>query len=146
MSVGEQIILRCTHGQSLSGFSQSAYRQALKELSADAEEYSECSSLIRQAELAAAAGRKAPAGGGTSVAVAATPSELKAIKHAQRAGSGPVPVGGEVVSPGVVHANVASEFSTLPAPLLAVLALMLACLFVVVYGFARRQIRARRDG
>ena len=50
--IGEKIILRCTHGESLSGFSQSAYRQALKELSADSEEYSGCSLLIREAERA----------------------------------------------------------------------------------------------
>ena len=58
MSVGEQIVLRCTHGQSLSGFSQSAYRQALKELSADSLEYSPCGQQIRQAQLAALAAHR----------------------------------------------------------------------------------------
>ena len=33
-NVGETIIQRCTHGQSLGGFSQQAYREALKELTA----------------------------------------------------------------------------------------------------------------
>jgi hypothetical protein len=148
MSVGEQIILRCTHGQSLSGFSQSAYSQALKELSADAEEYTDCASLIRQAQIAAAGGQGGAAGSGSAIPVAlvATPAELKAISHAKHAGSGPVNVGGQVVQPGVVHANVASAFSTLPSPLLAVLALMLAALFALAVGFARRRIRARRDG
>jgi hypothetical protein len=146
MSVGEQIILRCTHGQSLAGFSQSAYRQALKELSATTEEYSPCSSLIRQAQLAAAAGDRGTASGAPLVALAATPGELKAIKHAQAAGSGPVLVGGQVVNPGVVHANIASALSTVPAPLLAVLALLLACLFAVVVSYARGLLRARRDG
>ena len=47
--IGETIIQRCTHGQTLSGFSQAAYARALKELSADAEEYTDCSQLIRQA-------------------------------------------------------------------------------------------------
>ncbi|MGD1059421.1 MAG: hypothetical protein ABR992_18645, partial [Solirubrobacteraceae bacterium] len=56
-NVGETIILRCTNGQSVSGFSQSAYRQALKELNADTEEYSpECGAMIREAQRAAAAG------------------------------------------------------------------------------------------
>jgi len=146
MSVGEQIILRCTHGQSLSGFSQSAYKQALKELSADSEEYSACSQQIRQAELAAAAHHSPVPGAATSLAVAVTPGELKALKHAQHTGSGPVSVGGEAVTPGVVHANVASAVSTLPAPVLAVLALMLACLIAVTVSFARRRLRARRDG
>jgi len=51
-----------------------------------------------------------------------------------------------VVSPGVVHANVASAVSTLPDPLLAVLALMLATLVALAVSYARRRIRARRDG
>src|SRR5207248_1712394 len=66
--VGETIIQRCTHGQSLGGFSQSDYRKALKELSADAEEYTDCASLIRAAQLAAAGGR-----GGAGERRAATP-------------------------------------------------------------------------
>ena len=57
--IGETIILRCTHGQSLSGFSQSAYSEALKELNADTEEYTDCAQLIRQAQLP----RRAPARG-----------------------------------------------------------------------------------
>src|SRR3984885_16254875 len=63
-NVGEKIILRCTHGQSINGFSQSAYRQALKELEADLEEYSpQCGAMIREAQRAAAAGGH---GGGSS--------------------------------------------------------------------------------
>lgn len=146
MSVGEQIILRCTHGQSLSGFSQSAYRQALKELSADAEEYSSCGQEIRQAQLAAAAGQKSGATAAPAVAIVATPAELSAIKHTQQSGTGPVAVGGQVISPGVVQANVASAVNTLPDPLLAVLALMLAALVALVISYARRRIRARRNG
>ena len=146
MSVGEQIILRCTHGQSLSGFSQSAYRQALKELSADAEEYSACAQQIRQAQLAATAGQKTGAVNAATVAVSATPAEVKALRHAQQHSSGPVPVGGRVITPGVVHANVSSAVSTLPDPVLAVLALMLATLVALAIAFARRRLRARRDG
>ena len=62
--IGETIILRCTHRESLSGFSQSAYRQALKELNADTEEYSNCSALIRRAQEAAAGGGGSAGGGG----------------------------------------------------------------------------------
>ena len=98
--VGETIIQRCTHGKSLSGFSQSAYSQALKELSADTEEYSDCSSLIRQAQLAAAGGRGGGAGGGQggahTVALAATPAEQRAIAHAAARGLRPVKLGGGV--------------------------------------------------
>ena len=55
-------------------------------------------------------------------------------------------VGGQVISPGVVHANLSSAVSTLPAPVLAVLALMLAVLVALVVSFARRRLGARRDG
>jgi hypothetical protein len=47
--VGATIIERCTHGQSLAGFSQQDYQRALQELPRDVEQYSECASLIRQA-------------------------------------------------------------------------------------------------
>jgi hypothetical protein len=150
-NVGETIILRCTHGQSLGGFSQMAYRQALKELSADAEEYTDCSSLIRQAQLAAAAsgGRGGePSGSATTpsaAALAPTPSEQRAITHAGHAGSAPVQVGGQVIHPGVVHADIASAFSSLPTPLLATLAFLLACLLLVVGGVLHNRVRARRS-
>ena len=71
---------------------------------------------------------------------------MKALKHAQQAGSGPVAVGGQVISPGVVHTNLASAVSTLPDPVLAVLALMLAVLVALAISFARRRLGARRDG
>jgi hypothetical protein len=148
-SIGEKIILRCTHGQSLSGFSQSAYRQALKELSADAEEYSPCSQQIRQAQVAAAAGTRGGGGPGQStaapVSIAATPSEQRAIGHAQLSGSEPVKVDGATINPGVVHVNVASALSSLPTPVLATLAFLLACLLAVAGGALRNRVRARRS-
>jgi hypothetical protein len=146
-SPGERVILRCTHGESLRGFSQSAYRQALRELSADAEEYSSCAAQIRQAQIEAAAHHGAAAGaGGPLVALAATPSELRSLGAVKRHGSGPVSVGGELVHPGVVHASVASAFSTLPAPLLAVLALLLACLLLTGGLTLRRRVRRGHPG
>jgi hypothetical protein len=52
--VGATIIERCTHGQSLAGFSQQDYQLALQELPREVEQYSNCASLIRQAQQAAA--------------------------------------------------------------------------------------------
>jgi hypothetical protein len=150
-NIGETIVLRCTHGQSLSGFSQKAYTQALKALSADAEEYTDCSSLIRQAQLAAAAssGRGGRSGGlattPSAAVIAPTPSEQRAIVHAGHAGSAPVQVGGQVIHPGVVHADIASAFSSLPTPLIATLAFLLACLLLVVGGVLLNRVRARRS-
>lgn len=149
-NIGETIILRCTNGKSLSGFSQRAYNQALKELNADTEEYSGCSSLIREAERAAAAGgRGGGSGGGQGsagpIAVAATPSEQRAITHAVHGGSQPVKLAGGAINPGVVHVNVASAFSSLPTPLLATLAFLLACLLLVAGGALRNRVRAGRS-
>jgi len=145
ISIGEKIILRCTHGESLAGFSQSAYNQALRELSADTEEYSGCSAAIRQAQIAAAAAH----GGGSAptavlVALPATAAELSSLAHAKQTGSGPVQVAGEAVRPGVVHANVASVVSTLPPSLLAVLALMLAGVLALVANNVYKRVGSRR--
>lgn len=146
--IGETIILRCTHAQSLSGFSQAAYRKALKELSADSEEYSPCSAQIRKAQQAAAAAGRGGGGGSTSTTPAATitptASEQKSITHAQGEGSEPVSVGGQVIHPGVVHVDVASALSSLPTPVLATLAFLLACLLLIVGGAIRNHVRARR--
>jgi hypothetical protein len=147
--VGEKIILRCTHGESLSGFSQSQYRQALKDLSADSEEYSGCSLEIREAELAAASGSGGASGssGGSGqsaaapVAVPATPEEQRAITHAEHGGSEPVSLSGGVIHPGVVHVDVASAFSSLPTPLLATLAFLLACLLAVFGSALRKRVK-----
>jgi hypothetical protein len=145
--VGETIIQRCTHGQSLSGFSPRAYSRALKELSADAEEYTDCASLIRQAQLAAASHNGSATGqaGAAAVATVATPTEQRSIARAASAGSSPVRLDGGVVHPGVVHASIASALSTLPTPLLAILALMLACLLLAAGGAVRRRVRAGRS-
>ena len=125
--VGEKIILRCTHGEPLSGFSQSAYRQALK----------------------AAAGGRGSTGvagsGAAAVAIAATPAEQQAIAHAQLAAPGPVKLGGGVIHPGVIHTDVASAFSSMPTPLLVTLAFVLLCVTLAAGGAVRKRVRARRS-
>jgi hypothetical protein len=144
--IGEKIILRCTHGESLSGFSQSAYRQALKELEADTEEYSPCAAQIRRAQEAAAGGRAGASAGGTgAVAIAATPAQQRAIAHALSAAPESVKLGGGVIHPGVVHADIASALSSLPTPLLVTLAFVLLCAALVAGGAVRKRVRAGRS-
>jgi hypothetical protein len=146
--VGATIINRCTHGQSLSGFSQQAYKRALQELPADVEEYSDCASMIRRAQLAAAGSgpsRGGPAGAGAPVAATPlTPSERGAISRLPHTGAAPLRVGNDVVHPGVVHANISSALSSLPDPLLAILALILACALAFGGRSLRDRVRARR--
>ncbi len=146
--VGHKIIRLCAEGKSLSGFPPSAYAKALKEISATTEEYSECGQLIRQAQ-AAAANSKPSSGGAPAAAVGgpvqATPAEQKSIALAATSGSAPVNVGSGEVHPGVVHANVASALSTLPTPLLVLLAFLLACLAAYCVSLARKRIRDGRS-
>jgi hypothetical protein len=150
-NAGEQLIQRCTHNESLSGFSQSAYRQALKELEADLEEYSpNCASEISEAERAAAGGRRGDAGSAAQsaaapVAVTATPSQQRSITKATSSRPGALELGGGLVHPGVVHVGVASALSSLPTPLLATLAFLLACLLAVAGGALRKRVRAGRS-
>jgi hypothetical protein len=149
--VGGQIISRCLRGQPLGGFSQSDYRKALKELSATSEEYSDCASLIHRAETAAATGRHGTtAGGGAGsagpvTAIAATPTEQRSIAVAAKAPPAPISLGnGQLVHPGVVHADIGSAFSTLPEPLLAVLGLLLVGLLALGGVALRKRIRVGR--
>src|SRR5207237_5789767 len=79
--VGATIIERCTHGQSLSGFSQQDYRRALQELPAEVEEYSDCANLIRRAQLAAAGGGRGGGGGEGASPLALSPAERTALKR-----------------------------------------------------------------
>jgi hypothetical protein len=150
--VGATIIDRCTHGQSLSGFSQSAYRKALQELPTEVEEYSNCANLIRRAQLAAAGGRGGSGGEGPGAAGAATtptttpltPTERSALRRAPRSGLTPLKVGDQAIHPGVIHADIASALSSLPTPLLAILSFLLACALLLAGGALRNRVRGHR--
>ncbi len=147
---GTKIIERCTHGQSLGGFSQKDYRRALAEMPTEVEEYSPCANLIRRAQLAAAGlgGGGGPGNGGSSnLTTPISPQEQKLLKGASKARSGPpLSIEGENVQPGVINANVSSAFSSLPAPLLAVLAFLLACGAALGGRSVQKAIRDHRAG
>lgn len=125
-SEATKIVERCTHGESLSGFSQNGYREALKHLPTEVTEYSECANEIRKAELAAAGGTQGGPSSGSAVALPLSAGERQAVLNAHRQGSAPVKLDGRTIEPGVIHADVASVTSTLPSSLLAILALVLA--------------------
>jgi hypothetical protein len=152
--IGEKIILRCTHGESLSGFTQKDYNRALKELETSTEEYSNCANLIHQAQLAAAGSRGGSGGGGggftsgggaTTAATPATPAEQRELNRAPSAGAAPLLLGDQVIRPGVVHADIASAFSTLPSSLLAVLLFLFACAVALAGGVLRNRVHDRHD-
>src|SRR5262249_32643984 len=58
--VGATIIERCTHGQSIAGFSAQDYARAVQELTPEVEQYSNCGNLIRQALQAQSQAQQAP--------------------------------------------------------------------------------------
>jgi hypothetical protein len=142
--VGETIISRCTHHESISSFSQQDYSRALQELPTEVEEYSDCGNLIRRAQLAAA-GRGGSSGGpGAATPIPVTPAERSALRRVPKIASAPIQVGTQTVSPGVVHADIASALSSLPTPLFATLAFLLACALLLVGRAIRNRVHAHR--
>ena len=149
--VGEKIILRCTHNESLSGFTQKDYQKALKELETSSEEYTDCANLIHRAELAAAGARRGGPGAGgltspgsATVTAPATPAEQRALSRAPHAGSAPLRLGNQLIRPGVVHVDIASALSSLPTPLLAILAFLLACALALAGRTLGNRVRHAR--
>jgi hypothetical protein len=148
-SQAQRILEKCGHNEPFSGYSQKAYREALKQMTTTGSQYSLCESEIRKAEEAAAGGGTGSTAGTPSanVALPLTPVEQHAVQSARRnGGSTPVQVGSEPVRPGVVHANIASAVSTLPDSLFAVLALMAAGALALAIWEVRKRVRARRHG
>jgi hypothetical protein len=146
--IGTTIIERCTHGKSISGYSQQAYRRALAELPTEVEEYSPCGNLIRSAQLAAASGSGASGRqGGALVPTRLSEKERSLLSKVPTTGAAPLHVGpGQLVHPGVVHANISSAFSSLPDPLLAVLAFLFACAIALGGRSIGKVVRDRRSG
>jgi hypothetical protein len=71
---------------------------------------------------------------------APTPTEQHTLESIPHTSAPTVQVGGEVIHPGVVHVGLASAFNTLPTPLLALLAFLLACALLVVAWAVRRRV------
>lgn len=154
-SEASTIIQRCTHGQSLTGFRQPAYRKALRDLSTEVSEYSDCEELIRKAQLAGTVGRPGAgpgAGGGANSAgpatpvtpISVTPTEQRVISRAQHVGSHPLTVGDKTITPGVMHANISSAVSSLPSALLALLLFLLVGTLALLTRTITDYVRTRR--
>jgi hypothetical protein len=170
-----QALFRDCGDGSLDGhYSQKDYADALANLPADLDEYSDCRSQIQRARLG---GRKSsnsgggdtssgggggistgpgdPTGGGSgdtgtpSPATVnpldtATPAERASFKKAITAGDAPVEVDGRPIDPGALGGAKTNGVADLPAPLLAILAL-LAIGGLSAAGFGtRRLVHSRR--
>jgi hypothetical protein len=141
----------CVNGTLPTGYSQQAYSQAIMQMPAELAEYSDCPDLIHKAQLAAAgagsgggpgSGSGGSGGVGSTAAVAApTAAEQHTLEGIPHASAPPVHVNGEVIDPGVVHVNIASALSTLPTPLLALLAFLLVCALLLLGQTVRNRVR-----
>lgn len=146
-SAGEKIVEKCGHHESVSGYTQHQYEEALKDMATATSEYSGCESEIRKAQLALATGENG--GGGGAAAIGSTPlpltaSEQKAVQRAHKHAPAAVKVGAEPIRPGVVKASIASAVNALPHSLFALLALLAAAALTLAAWEARK--RVRRDG
>jgi len=146
---GAAIVRQCLQTGSVSDtYTQQAYSEALNDLGADASEYTDCAQVIRQAQLAAAArsrgggGGGGAAGGGAVPSTAFTPAERASANslNSPHTGGAPVSVGGQIVHPGVVNADLASAVSTIPSPLLAVLAILAAAAVLALARLLRHRV------
>ncbi len=149
---GSAVVTQCLNtGTVSSTYSQAAYNEALRDLGADAVEYTDCAQLIRQAQLAAAAragGGGAAAGLSAAPSVPATsftPKERAAIAAlaSPRTGGAPVAIAGKLVHPGLVPVSVASAVSALPTPLQVLLAILAAATVLALGRLVRDRVSDR---
>jgi hypothetical protein len=134
----------CGNSTVPTGFSQQAYNQAMKQMPPELAEYDNCPDLIQKAQLARATSSQG-VGSPTAAASSAppTPTEQHTLESIPHASAPRVQVGGEVIHPGVVHVNLASALNTLPTPLLALLAFLLACALTAIAWTVRQHVRQR---
>ncbi len=117
-------------GEVTGSFTQAEYQQALANIPADADQYTDCRAILLAAQLAAAGGSSvvAPAAAAASLATA-TPAEQKVISDAVTGAVNSDPtakVGDVVVDPAAfgTAASVSAALNTLPLPLTITLALI----------------------
>jgi hypothetical protein len=170
LAASDQLYRDCQDGKIDGKYTQSQYQQALANIPADLDEYTDCRQVIRRGQLQAAGGKSGGshttgggstgAGGGGSAngggtqggarvdpLADATPQERKALAKAGVDGGKPVKVAGELVTPGALgFRNLSSGGNELPTPLLVVLALIAAG--VLGYGATTvwSRVNARRTG
>ena len=113
-------------------YSQKDYRDALRSLSSDDDEYTNCRDVIEAARLAAAGGNATAPGSaipipppGVDPLATATPAQKSAVKQAQTTAPAAIVVGGKSVKPGELGAGrvVKASVSDLPEPLLVTIVL-----------------------
>ncbi len=117
-------------GEVTGTFTQAEYQQALANIPADADQYTDCRAILLAAQMDAAGGSSvvAPAAA-TAIIAAATPAEQKVVSDAVTGAVNSDPtakVGDVVVDPAAfgTAASVSAALNTLPLPLTITLALI----------------------
>lgn len=172
LASGNDVIRDCGDDGKLSKkYSQKEYRDALRDLPTDVDEYTDCRDVIRDARLANAGGSggggsSSSGGSGDTVGAAgagspddptagagglltdplagASDAEKQAVTNAATGGAKPVEIDGQIVRPGEVDLGSLSNGGDVPAPLIGVLAILAAGLLAGIGVATRRFIAARR--
>jgi hypothetical protein len=170
LASGKDVIRDCTDDEVMSKtYTQKEYRAALRELAADADQYGNCRDVILRAQQAAlaagknkdrndgdGAGASGPnTGGGGAGAIGSAPAadqlqsasarERRAVEQARTTRSNPVALDDATVDPAKVGTVPGlSQVSDLPAPLVVLLALLVAGTLAVAVLALRRLVHARR--
>ena len=166
---GKDVIRDCTDDEVMSKtYTQREYRDALKQLAADADQYGNCRDVILRAQQAALAAGKRKAddkpdqaagtgsnGAGGAGAIGSAPAaeqldvasdtERRAVEQARVTNTGPVRLDDASVDPAKVGTVPGvSQVADLPAPLAVLLALLLAGTLAIGSLRVRRLVNARR--
>ncbi len=165
---GDDVVKDCAEDSQLSkDYSQQEYKDALADIPADVDQYTDCRDVIRRAQLKAAgagggggagSGFGGTGGGGTgtpggpggnglnaveNAIAAATPAERDALTKAMTGGE-PVTVGGREISPSALTRGDLSTSTSIPGPLLAVLILLGLGAVAALTPTLRTVVRSRR--
>ncbi|HEU4974728.1 MAG TPA: hypothetical protein VFT50_06525 [Baekduia sp.] len=158
---GAAVVRDCADGTLDKTYSQKDYADALAHMPADVDEYTDCRDVIRRAQLGGAGGGPgggsgfgglgSPGGGlddGTGVTdpggdplAGATPEERASFAQAVAAATASTPtvkLDGRPITAGDLGGSTAHDLSSLPTPLLVLLALLVAA------GLGGAGVAARR--
>ena len=167
---GDAVLRDCNdNGKLDKKYKQSEYRDAIENIPTDLDEYTDCRDVIRRAQLglggsgggsnpgsgsgtdgtgAGSTGAGTGGSGGSSANATealqnATPQERAALEAKAAAGNTAIRVGGELLEPGKLQFSGVSSSTSLPTPLIIMLAL-LAAAALATGGFVVRNRVHRR--
>ena len=179
LASGNAVVKDCANDGKLDKrYTQSDYADALANLPADVDEYSDCRDVIQRARLSGGSSSGGSSGSGSSGSgsttggggpgggttgsggtgdtgtapsgpapdplASATDAERAAFQKAVANGDAPVKLDGRPISPGALGGAKTNGLSDLPAPLLAILALLALGAFGATAFGTRRLVNGRR--